>query len=338
MTEVNVNDQDIVDAVACPPSYEDVQHLIEPFQFPDADVILRTSIGAEFHVHTLILSHASPVFKDKFASPSERLNAHRGSLPVFEVPEDPQTMHDLLTLVYHTTADNLNLQVEDLEFIHRLLLATRKYQMENLQTFVRTLLLDKIPSNPIRVFAIACLAAESEIAHTAAGETLKLPYTDLLTCDVPEFNRLRAETFRKLLNFHHESGKISANVIRSFRSPECPVPHHVYRAAYLQVGGSSMDCRSFWWGRYLQKIEQTSLFQPILPDYKSTQMVQGFCDAVQNCRKCSPVACLKLIELGERIEEQIHTLQSMNEMVCAFLKQNCSMTTNILTHIFFRYL
>ena len=72
----------------------------------DGDIILRPSSGPDsnhdFCVHRIILSLASPVFKDMFTfpqPPNQPLNA-RHELPVVEVPESPKVLDAILRFIY----------------------------------------------------------------------------------------------------------------------------------------------------------------------------------------------------------------------------------------------
>jgi len=53
---------------------------------PDADVILRASGGKEFHAHKLVLSLASPVFRDMFSVPQPPQSPHNSPPSTLTIP------------------------------------------------------------------------------------------------------------------------------------------------------------------------------------------------------------------------------------------------------------
>jgi hypothetical protein len=84
----------------------------------DADIILRSQDGVEFHVHKVILAFSSPYFKHMFLLPSK----DGQSLPL-DVPESGQIWESLLRLCYPVDAPSLNIDT-----ITDLLAAAIKYE------------------------------------------------------------------------------------------------------------------------------------------------------------------------------------------------------------------
>lgn len=69
--------------------------VLQYFQDPeDGDFTIRCPDGEEFHVYRIILSKASPVFKDMLSLAVP--NSMPGSDHVVEVTEDSQTIQQLL--------------------------------------------------------------------------------------------------------------------------------------------------------------------------------------------------------------------------------------------------
>ena len=53
-------------------------------QYPDADIILRASDNSDFYVHKMMLSFASPIFKDMFSLPKvENAEGETDDKPLF---------------------------------------------------------------------------------------------------------------------------------------------------------------------------------------------------------------------------------------------------------------
>ena len=67
---------------------------------PDADIILRASGGKEFHAHKLVLSLASPVFRDMFSVPQPPPTNESPKLPVVDVHDSPEALEIFLQFIY----------------------------------------------------------------------------------------------------------------------------------------------------------------------------------------------------------------------------------------------
>lgn len=64
----------------------------------DADVILRASGGKELHAHKLVLSLASPVFRDMFSVPQPSIGSSR--TPMVDVDDLPEALRMFLQIIY----------------------------------------------------------------------------------------------------------------------------------------------------------------------------------------------------------------------------------------------
>ena len=104
-------------------SCNDLQDLALPFQFDDANIIIRAE-GVDFPAHRFILSRASPFFKDMFSLP--RGATTQEGIPVIEVGESPQTFHDILSFLYLNDEEPT---IKSFSEIDGILLAIHKYSM-----------------------------------------------------------------------------------------------------------------------------------------------------------------------------------------------------------------
>ncbi len=119
-----------------------------PLHFPDGDVILRSSDGVDFRVHTLILSLASPFFRDMFSLPQSSLD-----IQTIHIEENEFVLRTLLSWIYSrdTNSDQVDLQ-DALAF----LVAARKWQLERPLHLAVTMLEDILGKEvPLRAWAIA---------------------------------------------------------------------------------------------------------------------------------------------------------------------------------------
>ena len=192
--------------------------LTRPFNFDDADIIIRAR-GADFRVNRSLLSLTSSVFRNVFplSLPRDRTTTNpQDPLPIIDVGEDAQTMHDILSLTYLDDPQHVNL--DDFATLHRLSLAARKYSMDNIKLLLRVSLQIKTVEYPIRAFAIACNARLPDVARNAARMSLSFDYGDISTMDFPELCHLRASSMRKLLAYHKRCGEVASQVVHNHRS------------------------------------------------------------------------------------------------------------------------
>ena len=136
-----------------------------PFDDPAADIILRTSDGIDFYTHSPILSYASPVFSSMLSLPQPD-KEHRAEKPVIDVSEDSQTIDRILRLCYPIVKPHLS----ELEEIVPVLKAALKYEMEWPVLLLSKDLLSTVPSNPLKVWAVACRVGLEDVARAAAIE------------------------------------------------------------------------------------------------------------------------------------------------------------------------
>lgn len=150
-----------------------------PFNQPSADITIRTSDHVDFHVHSQILSQASPVFATMFELPQPKLPSPpaAGAIatrPVVDVAEDSTALDTLLRLCYPVKSPVL----DSAEAIESVLEAALKYDMEWPTEFLTQSLLkpEVISSSPLRVWAIGCwLKLEDVARHGAEAMFQALP-------------------------------------------------------------------------------------------------------------------------------------------------------------------
>jgi hypothetical protein len=72
----------------------------EPFDVPDADLIIRSSDFADFRVHKPVLSMASPFFKDLLSLPQPPDSETVDGLYVVQLPEGSELLNSLVSMLY----------------------------------------------------------------------------------------------------------------------------------------------------------------------------------------------------------------------------------------------
>ena len=119
---------------------------------PDADVILRASGGKEFHAHKLVLSLASPVFRDMFSVPQPP-PTESSQLPIVDVDDPPEALEAFLQIIYPTR----NPLIEKIETLVAVLRLADKYDAKDILDIHKHHLPSMYSnSSPIQMYAILC--------------------------------------------------------------------------------------------------------------------------------------------------------------------------------------
>jgi hypothetical protein len=150
-----------------------------PFDNPDADVILRSSDNVDFHAFRVLLSLASPIFKDMFAMPQspDGMNSDdmKDGLPIVQMTEGSKTLETLLTMCYPMTLVNpLVAAPVELEDVKALLGAALKYDVATVEERARAWLIAPpfLEAEPVMIYAIACQWNLEKEAKAAARATI----------------------------------------------------------------------------------------------------------------------------------------------------------------------
>lgn len=125
-----------------------------PFNYANADIILRSSDDVDFRAHKLILSMASPVFESMFPFPHPAASAedNQDGLPIVRLAEKCRTLDSLLRICYPTPDPEL----DDFEDIAAVLGAAKKYDMEAGSAFAlkELMRLEILEKDPFSVFLV----------------------------------------------------------------------------------------------------------------------------------------------------------------------------------------
>ena len=108
------------------------------FTTDDGDVILRAGLEPgsrlDFRVHRLILSLASPVFKDMFTfpQPPAQNQSEEHQLPIVDVPDPPPVLDTVLRFIYPGVAPP---KIANLSALSAALSAADKYNITSIYPF-----------------------------------------------------------------------------------------------------------------------------------------------------------------------------------------------------------
>ena len=172
----------------------------ETFNWPDGDVVLRAyTHGAvidsrDFRVHKLLLSLASPVFKDMF-----QLAQPTSTVDTIDVTDPPRAVEAILRFIYPNFESPT---VDDLTMLSEVLAVAEKYDVAAARSRFRQSLVEFAKAEPLRVYAIACKLGyedEMKIASTRTISTISLPR---LTALPEEFKFVPATEYHRLIHLH----------------------------------------------------------------------------------------------------------------------------------------
>ncbi|KAL4247884.1 hypothetical protein ABKN59_007469 [Abortiporus biennis] len=148
----------------------------ETFNYPNADVILRSSGPHQinFRVHKLILSLSSPFFETMFTLPNTPQQTSVDRLPVIDMSESATVIDTLLRIIYpipDPPFSTLNADVFD---------AAHKFEMRAAFGCLRRYLTDPIflEKEPLKAYAIAVIYNLKEEAKLVSRYTLRLNIID----------------------------------------------------------------------------------------------------------------------------------------------------------------
>jgi len=147
--------------------------LPDPFTTEDGDVVLRAGPDDTFRVHKIVLSLASPVFKDLFRTAQpDQPDGGENSLPTIPITDPPESVDFLLRFIYPgvplpTTTDPVTLST--------LLTIADKYGVSTIPPVVKERLADEktLEKDPFGVYIVARRCGLGGVAKKAArGLTL----------------------------------------------------------------------------------------------------------------------------------------------------------------------
>lgn len=169
------------------------------FNWPDGDVILRGTHGAEtrdFRVHKLFLSFSSSVFKDMFTIPQPL--SPTSDVDIVDLSDPPRALELILRIVYPSSAPPI---VEDLTIASEALKLADKYGIEVARPRLRSSLAGFAKIEPLRTYAIAYQLGFEEEMKIASTHTLPIDIS-ALTQLPDEFKFIPATEYHRLIRLH----------------------------------------------------------------------------------------------------------------------------------------
>ena len=209
----------------------------EMFNWPDGDVILRThgSDSRDFQVHKLILSLASPVFKDMFAIPQPSSETS-SNVDIVDVTDAPRPLELILQFIYPSTPP----VIDSLTLLSEVLILADKYDIEAARSRLRPTLV-KFEAEPLRAYAIACRLGYKDEMKATSAHTLSINLPALVQLP-DEFEFVSAADYHRLIRLHTMYRKeVAAIAIDSLESVATPGHFISIMDALFSLSGSQSD-------------------------------------------------------------------------------------------------
>ena len=152
---------------------------LSPFMIPaffttdDGDIVLRAGSEPDskhdFRVHKVILSFASPVFRDMlaFPQPLDQALDEEHQLPIVDIPEAPEVFDTILRFIYPVVEQP---KIAKPSTLATLLFTADKYNISSVYPVLGERLKKFLPptSDPLWVYIMACRFGLSDVAKEAA--------------------------------------------------------------------------------------------------------------------------------------------------------------------------
>ena len=181
----------------------------DEFSGPDGDIILRAhgSPNRDFRVHKLVLSLASPVFRDMFSIPQPK-SREGADIDVVDVTDPPRALELIIRFIYPFPPPD----IKSLDLLVEALFIADKYHIEGARAGLRVRLTNFINEAPLRVYAIASRFGFDEEAEAASSltTTIHLPALAELPDDL---KHIPASVYHKLIVLHAKHREYIEDVV-----------------------------------------------------------------------------------------------------------------------------
>lgn len=295
-----------------------------PFDDPDADTILRSSDTIDFHVHKILLSLVSPVFKSMFSLPQSSpgdenndasfKNIDGRDLPIISLAENGELLRKLLTWCDPRCIPASTAPL-DIDIVIRL---ADKYDMDVVSSRARHLLKLKseswsyTPPESLRTYAIACTHGFEDIARVAAKGVLRQSVEELPT--VPELKNITGTALQNLYNYHFACSRATLNLRNAKLDSQLSSLIKI-RSSFASSSNSCQCSRSAstslktWTSHYLDLVMEGISKRPCSetivaqsPDWVQVSLV---IKDMNPCSLCHPTAHLTLERYGKALAAQL---------------------------------
>jgi hypothetical protein len=251
------------------------------FDYPGADIILRSQDSYHSRVPRIYIINSSPVLREliRSALESPRAADNEPSLPVVPLPESGEIIHSLLTIIFPVTP----LVSSTPEKFMELLSVAQKYQMETALTNIRGTIARQnvVPTGlepALHVYALAQKYGLRPEALQTARTILKYPMT--IENLVNKVDIMPGASLYELWKYYERVRDILASDLTEFRASGA---RGTIKVSHCTQGSSSNIPN--WLHNYIDSIGKTpNIFDPAEFSTATTRHIrdsgsryQGFC-------------------------------------------------------------
>ena len=265
----------------------------DPFNKPNADLILRSSDLVDFRVRKAIMEEATSVFEDMLDIPQPaRQNSstqYDGNVPIVSLTEHSSILSILFQLCY--PGPDPEISMDEIQAIYT---AARKYMMDWPLNVIEKRFLSLGETEPLRVYAIASYLHLERVMVQAARQCLKFvmpgPYYKELE-EIPAGDLYRLLEFRQK---HLAEVQIQLSTARSWFTSLRK------RVGILHLKNSCSFCcqkdvrlpysgTSWWITKYINLLEKALMERPSETVIDEID-VGSIVDDVKDCSSCLLIA------------------------------------------------
>ncbi|KAH7913940.1 hypothetical protein BJ138DRAFT_1144800 [Hygrophoropsis aurantiaca] len=200
-----------------------VAHAGPSIDAADADIILRSSDGANFRTYKFILSFVSPVFRTMLSLPQPPGEAAPSSPlpsltpPIITLQEDGHTLNKLLTPCY----PGYGVSLDSLDDLRAVLRAADKYDIQSVLDSVREWMVISplLQINPLHFYMISCAQGWEAVARLSATkviETVDFCRLEGAQRYIPEMEDASAGAYHRLLEYRTRCGAAAQRVLEYY--------------------------------------------------------------------------------------------------------------------------
>ena len=225
------------------------------FEYPGADLILRSHDSHHLRIPKSYIIHCSPVLDELIRKASNLPDDARGetSLPVVQLPESGAILHSLLTFIFPSTP----LVPSTTEEAMQLLSVAQKYQMVPVLAYIRYHIAQQNPPSTQRDdallrYSLAQKYGLREEGFLAAQTILKYPM-DIADLE-DKLDMMPGPALYELWNFYQKARAILASDLTELRTPTSGLSGAL---GGLHCSASLSSPLACWFDDYIQSIGDT---------------------------------------------------------------------------------
>ncbi|KAH9948769.1 hypothetical protein B0H21DRAFT_212937 [Amylocystis lapponica] len=268
------------------------------FNFPDADLVLRSSSPDEvdFHVHRCLLAVASPFFAQMLTLPQSPSCTGSPHMHTVDVSETCATLETLLRFVYPMVDPT----IDTLDELTEVLKAAVKYDMSIAIESLRKLLIAPrfARTSPTRVYAIASRFDLEEEARIVSQYTLSINILDSPLHE--DLKYITAYSYHRLLDLHRRRAQAAQELLQITENVKCMQCNSTYYSAVSPPK---------WWRDFSERAKEELRARPATDVIFSMAFLAQSAQA--GCERCAGSvldAHLFLEELKKKIDDLPSTI------------------------------